>query len=68
MYLKISTSSVNFTKSIEFFSTNLKNDEKIQNIEVIDAENLLILINKGIEIKAVIYNIKENQIIRHIDR
>ena len=68
MYLKISISSSNFSKSTVFFSSNLLKDEKIDNIEVIDKENLLILINKQNNLRGAIYNIKKNEIIRFIDR
>ena len=68
MYLKISLSPDNFEKSSNFFSSELVKNEKIKNIEVIDKENVLILIDKGNEVRGAIYNIKKNQIIRIIDR
>lgn len=68
MYLKISTSGNNLLQSSNFFSANLLKNEKIKNIEVIDKEHLLILIDKGIDLKGAIYNIKKNQIIRVIDK
>ena len=68
MYLKMSKSNNNLTKSIDFFSSGLLNDEKIRDFEVIDKENILILIDKGEDVKAAIYNINKNKIIRFIDR
>ena len=68
MYLKISTPSNDSLKSFDFFSSNLLENEKIINIEVIDKQHILILIDKGIDVKAGIYNIKKNEIIRFIDR
>lgn len=68
MYLKISTPANNFSKSSEIFSSNLSKGEIIKNIEVIDTENILILIDNGEDVKAAIYNIKKNAIIRFIDR
>jgi len=68
MYLKISVPANNFSKSSDFFSSNLSKGEIIKNIEVIDGENILILIDRGEDVKAAIYNIKKNAIIRFIDR
>ena len=68
MYLKISKSNDILIKNPDFFSSNLSKDEKIMNIEVIDKGHILILINKGNNVKAAIYNIKKNKIIRIIDK
>ena len=68
MYSKISTSSNNSIKSFDFYSSNLLENEKIINIEVIDKQHILILIDMGIDVKAGIYNIRKNEIIRFIDR
>ena len=68
MYLKISTPSNYSLKSFDFYSSDLLENEKIINIEVIDKQHILILIDKGIDVKAGIYNIKKNKIIRFIDR
>ena len=68
MYLKISTSSSNSSESLDFFSSNLLENEKIINIEVIDKQHILILIDKGNDVKAAIYNINKNEIIRFIDK
>ena len=68
MYLKISTSSNNFNNTPHIFSTKLKNNEKIMNIEVIDKNKLLVLIESADNIKGAIYDIENNKIIRFIER
>ena len=68
MYLKISTSGNNLLDSKIIFSSQLADDEKIKNIEVLDKNKLLILIDKNDMIKGAIYDIDNNQIIRFIDR
>ena len=68
MYLKISKPTDILIKNPDFFSSNLSKDEKIMNIEVIDKGHILILINKDNNVKAAIYNIKKNKIIRIIDK
>ena len=68
MYLKISTNGQNLSDSSIIFSSNLAKDELIKNIEVIDKKRLLILIEKNNEIKGVIYDSDQNQIIRIIER
>ena len=68
MYLKISTNAQNISDSSIIFSSNLAKDEIIKNIEVIDKKRLLILIEKNNQIKGVIYDSDQNQIIRIIER
>ena len=68
MYLKISTSSNNFTNIPQIFSAKLNNSEKIVNIEIIDKNKLLILIESADNIKGAIYDIKKNNIIGFIER
>ena len=68
MYLKISTTGTNLPDSPMIFSSQLDNDEKIKNIEVLDKNKLLILIESNDRIKAAIYDIDNNQIFRFIDR
>ena len=68
MYLKISTTGKNLLDSTIIFSSQLDNDEKIKNIEVLDKNKLLILIEKNDMIKGAIYDVDNNQIIRFIDR
>ena len=68
MYLKISKSPNILSKSLDNFSLNLKKEEKIKNMEVIDNENILILIDYKGKIKGYVYNYRKNQIIRFINR
>ena len=68
MYLKISTNGQNISDSSIIFSSNLAKDEHIKNIEVIDKKRLLILIEKNNQIRGVIYDSDQNQIIRIIER
>ena len=68
MYSKLSTSVENFSDSKIIFSSNLRNQEKIKNIEVLDKNNLLILIEGDNVIRGAIYDIQNNQIIRFIER
>ena len=68
MYLKISTNGQNINDSSVIFSSNLAKDEYIKNIEVIDKKRLLILIEKNNQIRGVIYDSDQNQIIRIIER
>ena len=68
MYLKISTNGQNISDSSIIFSSNLAKDEFIKNIEVIDKKRLLILIEKNNQIRGVIYDSDQNQIIRIIER
>ena len=68
MYLKISISDQNLTKVPITFSFKLANDEKIKNIEVIDNNKLLVLIESDNNIKGMIYDINNNQIISSVER
>ncbi|MDC0037913.1 hypothetical protein OAJ30_04490 [Alphaproteobacteria bacterium] len=68
MYLRISTNGQNISDSSIIFSSNLGKDELIKNIEVIDKKRLLILIEKNNQIRGVIYDSDQNQIIRIIER
>ena len=68
MYLKISTNGQNISDSSIIFSSNLAKDELIKNIEVIDKKRLLILIEKNNQIRGLIYDSDQNQIIRIIER
>ena len=68
MYLKISTTGKNLLDSAIIFSSQLSDNEKIKDIEVLDKNKLLILIEKNDMIKGAIYDIENNQIIRFIDR
>ena len=68
MYLKISTTGKKLLDSTIIFSSQLSNDEKIKNIEVLNKNKLLILIEKNEMIKGAIYDVNNNKIIRFIDR
>ena len=68
MYLKISTTGKNLLDTAIIFSSQLSNNEKIMDIEVLDKNKLLILIEKNDMIKGAIYDVDNNQIIRFIDR
>ncbi len=68
MYSKISTNSKDVTLDPEIITLNLNDKEKIIDIEVIDENRLLITINSSDDLKGVIYNIKQNKIIKIIER
>ena len=68
MYLKISITGKNISNTADIFSSQLSDNEKIKDIEVLDKNKLLILIEKNKMIKGAIYDVKNNQIIRFIDR
>jgi hypothetical protein len=68
MYSKISNSSKNLNNSSLIFSANLTENEKIKNIEILDKNKLLILIDSNKVIKAAIYDINKNKIIKIINR
>ena len=68
MYSKISTNSKDITLDLKKISLNLTNKEEIVDIEVIDENRLLITINNSDNLKAVIYNIKQNKISQIIEK
>ena len=68
MYLKISISTNKPHISESIFSAQLENNQKIKNIEVIDKNNLFLLIEHNYDLFGLIYDIKNNKIIRKIDR
>ena len=53
---------------IEQERSDLAEDERIKDIQVLDDDRLLILIEKNQNIKGAIYNINKNSIIRTIDK
>ena len=67
MYLKISTSSEKFSNKTNVFSIELPENEKINNIEVIDKDKLLVIIESSDSIRGAIYDIKNNKIISYIE-
>ena len=68
MYSKISTNSKDVTLDPEKITLNLNDKEEIIDIEVIDENRLLITINNSDNLKGVIYHIRQNKILRVIER
>ena len=68
MYSKISTNSKDVTLDPEKITLNLNDKEEIIDIEVIDENRLLITINDSDNLKGVIYNIKQNEILKIIEK
>ena len=68
MYSKISTNSKDITLDLKKISLNLTNKEEIVDIEVIDENRLLITINSSDNLKGVIYSIKQNKILKIIEK
>ena len=68
MYLKTSTNSKDITLDLKNISLNLTNREEIVDIEVIDENRLLITINNSDNLKGVIYHIKQNKILKIIEK
>ena len=68
MYSKISTNSKDVTSDPEKITLNLNDKEEIIDIEIIDENRLLITINNSDSLKGVIYNIKQNKILKIIEK
>ena len=68
MYSKISTDSEDITLDPEKITLNLNDKEEIIDIEVIDENRLLITINNSDNLKGVIYHIRQNKILKVIER
>ena len=68
MYSKTSSNSKDMTLDLKNISLNLTNKEKIVDIEVIDENRLLITINSSDNFKGMIYNVKQNKIIKIIEK
>ena len=68
MYSKISTNSKDVTLDPEKITLNLNDKEEIIDIEIIDENRLLIIINSSDNLKGVIYSIKQNKILRIIEK
>ena len=62
MYSKISNNNNIMNIDLKQISLNLSTNDKIQDINVIDDEKLLIVIRSKDELKAAIYNIKKQKI------
>ena len=67
MYSKISISSNEQDNNLINFYAKLTNDEKINNIQVIDKNRLLLTIESADNLKGAIYDINNNKIIRFIE-
>ena len=68
MYSKILKDSEDVTLDPEKITLNLNDKEKIIDIEVIDENRLLITINNSDNLKGVIYHIKQNKILKVIEK
>ena len=68
MYSKISINSKDVTLDPEKITLNLNDKEEIIDIEVIDENRLLITINNSGNLKGVIYHIRQNKILKVIER
>ena len=68
MYLKISTNSENIILNTENISLNLKKEEEIVDIRIIDENRLLIIIKNSSTLKGAVYNIKQKKILEFINK
>ena len=68
MYLKISTNSENMILNPENISLNLKKEEEIVDIRIIDENRLLIIIKNSSTLKVAVYNIKQKKISEFINK
>ena len=68
MYLKISTNSENMIINPENISLNLKKEEEIVDIRIIDENRLLIIIKNSSTLKGAVYNIKQKKILEFINK
>ena len=68
MYLKISINSENMILNPENISLNLKKEEEIVDIRIIDENRLLIIIKNSNTLKGAVYNIKQKKILEFINK
>ena len=68
MYSKILTDSKDITLDPKKITLNLNDKEEIIDIEIIDENRLLITINSSDSLRGVIYNIKQNKILKIIEK
>ena len=68
MYSKISINSKGVTLDPKKITLNLNDKEEIIDIEVIDENRLLITINNSDNLKGIIYHIRQNKILKVIER
>ena len=68
MYSKTLTDSEDITLDSKKITLNLNDKEEIIDIEIIDKNRLLITISSSDNLKGVIYNIKQNKILKIIEK
>ena len=68
MYSKISTNSENMILNPDDISLNLKKEEEIVDIRIIDENRLLIIIKNSSTLKGAVYNIKQKKILEFINK
>tara|TARA_Y100001970_G_scaffold1388_1_gene1669 strand:- start:4826 stop:5113 length:288 start_codon:yes stop_codon:yes gene_type:complete len=68
LYSKISNTQVLSTNEISNHSLNLNKNAKIEDIEIIDKNNVLVLISDDDQSYLIMYNLKKNKIISKIGR
>ena len=68
MYSKILTDSEDITLDPKKITLNLNDKEEIIDIEIIDENRVLITINSSDSLRGVIYNIKQNKILKIIEK
>ena len=68
MYSKIFIDSEDITLDPKKITLNLSDKEEIIDIEIIDENRLLITINNSDNLKGVIYHIKQNKILKIIEK
>ena len=68
MYSKTLTDSEDITLDSKKITLNLNDKEEIIDIEIIDENRLLITINNSDNLKGVIYHIRQNKILKVIER
>ena len=68
MYSKILTDSEDIALDLKKITLNLNDKEEIIDIKIIDENRLLITINSSNNLKGVIYHIKQNKILKIIEK
>jgi len=68
MYSKILTDSEDIALDLKKITLNLNDEEEIIDIKIIDENRLLITINSSNNLKGVIYHIKQNKILKIIEK
>ena len=68
LYSKISNTQDLSNNQILNYSLNLENNEKIEDIKIIDENHALIVISYDDQLSLIMYNLKENKILSRIGR